>query len=116
MRQGEDIAARYRLRRSTGIQFDFDLVSAENVPLLTSQLYATKGDAENGIRSVRLHSPFDANYIRKVSSPSQFFFILIATNGETLGRGEMHTTAHSRDHSIGAVKSAGRAATVVNQT
>ena len=116
MRQVKDIAARYRLRRSTGIQFDFDLISAENVPLLTSQLYATKVGAENGIRSVRRHAPFESNYVRKIASPSQFFFILIATDGETLGRGGMHTTADSRDHSIWSVKSASRAATVVDHT
>ena len=112
MRQGEDIAARYRLMRPSGIQFGFDLISAENVPLLTSPLYATKGGAENAIRSVRLHSPFEGNYIRKISSLSQFSFDLLAADGETLGHGAMHTTAERRDLSIEAIKSAARAATV----
>ena len=78
----------------------FNLKADNNETILTSETYASKQGAQNGIASVRVNSPHDGNYRRSTASNDQYFFVLVATNGETLGRSEMYTSQTAREGGI----------------
>jgi uncharacterized protein YegP (UPF0339 family) len=52
-----------------------------------------KTGCENGIASVKKHSPYDENYDRKKSTNEQYYFNLKASNGEVIGTSETYTTS-----------------------
>jgi uncharacterized protein YegP (UPF0339 family) len=53
---------------------------------------------------VQKNAPSDGRYERKQGSGSQSYFVLKATNGQTIGRSEMYTTAASMENGIESVK------------
>ncbi|MCL4161765.1 UNVERIFIED_CONTAM: hypothetical protein GTU68_064046, partial [Idotea baltica] len=49
-------------------QFYFNLRAGNNERVLASEGYTTKQSAQNGISSVKIHSPYDSYFIRKTAS------------------------------------------------
>lgn len=109
------MAARYVLKRS-GDQFMFNLKAVNGEIILTSERYHDRSGAQNGIESVRTHSPIDANYRRKISSSGDPYFNLVATNGKTIGTSEMYSSGGARDNGIDSVKQNGPGARVDDDT
>lgn len=109
------MAARYILSRS-GVQFRFVLKAGNNETILTSELYTTKQNAVNGIESVRVNSPLDARYERKIAANGQPMFNLKAANGERIGTSETYSSAQARDVGIQSVKNNGPIAPIDDQT
>ncbi len=109
------MAARYVLKRS-GTQFMFNLKAPQGETILTSERYASKQGAENGIVSVRANCPFDVRYDKRKSSGGSPYFVLKASNGETIGTSEMYSSESARDAGIAAVKKHGPTVDVDDQT
>lgn len=109
------MAGKYVLKRA-GAQYMFNLKAGNGEPILTSETYTTKAAAQNGINSVRAHSPFDQNYRRATATNGQYYFTLIASNGEPLGRSEMYTSVSSRENGIESCRQNGPTAPVEDQT
>lgn len=109
------MAGKYELKRA-GAQYMFNLKGGNGEKILTSETYTTKGGAQNGIESVRVNSAYDQNYRRGNATNGQFYFTLIASNGEPLGRSEMYTTQASRETGIQSCKTNGPSAPVDDQT
>ena len=63
----------------------FNLKAGNHEVILTSETYNTKQAAESGIASVQTNSPNDERYERKKSTGGEPFFVLKATNGQTIG-------------------------------
>lgn len=82
----------------------FRLTAKNGQNILASQGYADKSGCQKGIESVRQNAPHDERYERKTASNGQFFFNLVATNGQTIGTSEMYTTVQARDNGIDSVK------------
>jgi len=74
---------------------------------LQSESYTTSAICDNGIQSVREHSPHDSNYERKLSTSSQYFFNLKASNGKVIGTSEMYSSEANRENGISSVKRLG---------
>ena len=72
--------------------------------ILQSEGYTAKSGAENGIASVQKNGGDEARYERKQSDKGNFWFLLKATNGQTIGKSEMYTTAAARDKGVESVK------------
>ena len=85
-------------------QFYFRLRAANGEPILASEGYVAKDGCENGIESVKENSPKDERYKREESDDEQYYFNLVAANGEIIGTSEMYTTEQARDSGIEAVK------------
>jgi len=85
-------------------QYYFRLQSENGEPILHSEGYQAKISAENGIESVRIHSPFEQNYERKTSRNSEFYFSLRSYNYEIIGMSEMYDTEQGCQNGIDAVK------------
>ena len=105
----------YVLKRS-GEQFMFNLRAGNHQVILSSQRYASKASAQQGIESVRKNAPDDGRYRREVAKDGSYYFNLVASNGETIGSSEMYNTAAARDNGIESVKTNGPTDVVKDET
>lgn len=105
----------YILKRS-GEQFTFNLRAGNHQVILTSQRYATKASAQQGIESVRKNAADDARYRRLTAKDGSSYFNLTAANGEVIGSSEMYTTDAARDKGIDSVKANGPDGVVKDET
>lgn len=97
----------YELKRSGGTGFMFNLKAGNHETILTSQIYSGKEGAKNGIASVQTNATIDAQYERKTAKDGSPYFVLTATNGQTIGTSEMYSSPSARDKGIESVKTNG---------
>jgi len=86
-------------------QFYFRLTAANGEPILASEGYKAKSGCENGIASVKKNAVKDEQYKRLTASNGQFYFTLVAGNGEVIGKSETYKSEQGRDNGIKSVKS-----------
>lgn len=111
------MSARYELYRSDrDAQYYFRLKAGNGEIILHSEGYHNKGGAENGIQSVKVHSPSGHNYDRRKSARNQPYFVLKASNGQIIGMSQMYASTSARDTGISSVQSNGPSATVQDLT
>lgn len=110
------MAARYELQKSSGDQFYFNLVAANNATILTSERYTSKSAAENGIESCQRNSPNDDRYDRRTSESGQPYFVLTAANNQVIGRSQMYSSTDAMENGIEACKQAGPDAPISDLT
>lgn len=110
------MAAKYALLKSSNDKFYFNLKAGNGEVILTSQMYAAKDSAENGIASVKSNSPIDERYERKTSAKGEPFFVLKAANGEVIGSSEMYSSTSAMENGIASVKKNGPEAVIDDQT
>lgn len=106
----------YELSKSSDGQYRFVLKAGNGETILTSELYAAKASAENGIASVQANCSNDDRYDRKESSNGKFYFTLKAANYQVIGTSQMYTTASGRDGGIESVKNNGGTDTIKDNT
>ncbi|MBK6594252.1 MAG: YegP family protein [Burkholderiales bacterium] len=94
----------FELKSAAGAQFMFNLKAGNHEVSLTSERYATKVSAENGIASVKENAVIDERFQRKVSKDNAPYFVLLAANGQTLGKSEMHSSSKAMEGGIASVK------------
>jgi uncharacterized protein YegP (UPF0339 family) len=96
----------YIIKKSTAAQpYHFVLRADNNQVILTSENYATKQSAKDGIASCQINSPLESRYERKKSTANQpYSFVLKAANSQIIGRSENYTSEASRDAGINSVK------------
>lgn len=110
------MAAKYILKKTWNGKFMFNLTAENGQTILTSEQYELKGGAEGGIASVKLNSPYDARYDRRLSVRREPYFVLKAGNGEIIGTSEMYGSSAAMENGIAAVKRLGPSASVDDQT
>ncbi|MDY7545822.1 YegP family protein [Glaciimonas sp. CA11.2] len=108
--------ASYTLKRDSDGQFYFVLYAANGEVVLTSETYAAKASAENGIASVQTNSSHDDRYSRNQAANGKFYFNLKAANHQVIGHSLMYSTTVARDVAIATVKKNGPTQSVVNDT
>ncbi len=94
----------------------FNLRAGNGQVILTSERYATKAAALNGIESVRTNAPVDDRYERRVAKDDSPYFVLKAGNGQIIGQSEMYSGTAAVDNGIESVKTNGPDATTNDQT
>jgi len=97
-------------------QFYFRLYAANGEIILQSEGYTAKAGCQNGIESVKENAPIDERYQREMSSDGQYYFKLVAANGEVIGVSETYTTEQKRDNGIKAVKQTAPTAPIEDTT
>jgi len=98
------MSAKFELKQGGSGQFMFNLKAGNGEVILTSELYHQKESALGGIESVKKNAPGDARYERKTAKNGEPFFVLTATNGQTIGKSEMYSSASAMEHGIESVK------------
>ena len=102
----------YELKKAKNGQFHFNLKAGNGEIILTSEMYASKASAENGIASVQTNSPLAERYEKKTASNGKEHFNLKAANHQVIGTSQLYASAASRDAGIESVRKNG-ATTVV---
>jgi uncharacterized protein len=86
-------------------EFRFRLNAKNGEPILAgSEGYSSKQACKDGIQSVKNNCIYDSRYDRRIATNGQYYFILKASNGQTLGISEYYKTSRERDEGIEAVK------------
>jgi uncharacterized protein len=98
------MAGYFELKAAAGGQFMFNLKAGNHEVILTSELYTAKSGTEHGIESVKKNAPDDARFVRKTSKKDEPFFVLTATNGQTIGKSEMYLSTAAMEKGIESVK------------
>lgn len=93
----------YELKKTDGGKFHFTLKAGNHEVILSSQIYADRAGAENGIESVRTNGTQDSRFDRKLSAKGEPYFSLKAANGQIIGSSEMYSSEASRDNGITSV-------------
>jgi uncharacterized protein YegP (UPF0339 family) len=101
------MAGWYELSKSSDGQFRFVLKAGNAETIITSELYKSKGAAENGIASIQNNCQAEDRYERKESSNKKPYFNLKAANHQIIGTSQMYASAASRDSGIDSVKNNG---------
>lgn len=103
--------------KASGDQLVFDLLaSGTSEVLLTSERYAHKASALEGIAAARFSAPFEAQYLRMTSSTGEAYFVLHAGNNEVIGRSAMYPSWRAREEAIAVVKANAPGASVDDRT
>ncbi|WP_300618514.1 YegP family protein [Dokdonella sp.] len=97
----------FELSKSSDGQHRFVLKAGNGEIILTSELYAAKASAENGITSVQTNSPNEERYERKTASNGKAFFNLKAANHQVIGTSQMYASEASRETGIKSVQANG---------
>lgn len=97
------MAGKFELKTAANGQVMFNLKAGNGEIILTSELYAAKSSALNGIGSVKNNSSSDANFERKKSAKGDFFFVLKARNGQSIGKSEMYSSEAAMENGIKSV-------------
>lgn len=93
----------YELKKTDAGKFHFTLNAGNHEVILSSQLYAEKANAENGIVSTRSNGTQESRYERKLSAKGEPYFLLKAPNGQIVGVSEMYGSEATRDDGIRSV-------------
>jgi uncharacterized protein len=94
----------YEIKRAADGKYVFNLKSANDQVILTSQTYERKESAEEGIASVRQNGALDERYEEKTGSDGHPYFVLLAANHEVIGRSQMYSSRAAMRKGIASVK------------
>jgi uncharacterized protein len=110
------MAAKFEILKASDGHYYFHLKAGNGEIILSSQQYKAKASAQGGIDSVKTNAPVEARFERKTSVGDQPFFVLVAANGETLGRSQMYSSTAAMDKGIESVKANAPTASVEDLT
>ena len=97
------MAAKFTLKKTNKGNFVFNLKASNGQVILTSQPYADKRGALNGIDSARKNSGKDANFERRTAANGQPYFVLKAANTQIIGQSEMYSSKATMENGIASV-------------
>jgi len=104
------MAAKFVLWQSGKGKFTFALQAPNGQVILTSERYASKNSALNGIASVRKNAGKDKNFEVRTAKSGKQYFVLKATNAEVIGQSQMYSGARSVPKGMASVKANAAAA------
>lgn len=110
------MAAKFELKQGGSGQFMFNLKAGNGEVILTSELYKERQSAVAGIESVKANASDDARFERKTAKNGQAFFVLKASNGQTIGKSEMYSSVSAMENGIQSVKKNGPVAVMEDST
>jgi len=110
------MAGKFTLRKTDKGNFVFNLKASNGQVILTSQAYADKRGAMNGIESARKNSAKDANFERRTATNGQPYFVLKAANTQIIGQSEMYSSKATMENGIASVMRNAAEATLEDQT
>ncbi|MBX2826948.1 MAG: YegP family protein [Flavobacteriaceae bacterium] len=93
----------FELKKS-GDKFHFVLKAGNGQVILSSQMYASKAGAMNGIESVKTNCGDDDCWERKTAKNGKFHFNLKSTNGQIIGSSQMYAGESGMENGIESVR------------
>lgn len=110
--------AKYEIFKSErNNEFYFHLKAAGNSEIiLQSEGYTRKASCLGGIESVKKNSQNEDNFDRLVAKNGEYYFNLVAGNGEIIGNSETYKSKQGRDNGIESVMRNAPVAVIVDLT
>lgn len=93
----------FELKKS-GDKFHFVLKAGNGQVILSSQMYASKASAMNGIESVQKNCGDDNCFEKKTAKNGKVHFNLKSTNGQIVGSSQMYADESGMNNGIESVK------------
>ncbi|MAL60035.1 MAG: hypothetical protein CMC14_08315 [Flavobacteriaceae bacterium] len=93
----------FELKKS-GDKFHFVLKAGNGQVILTSQMYASKASALNGIESVKKNCGDEKCWETKTAKNGKFHFNLKSTNGQIVGSSQMYKDESGMKNGIASVQ------------
>ncbi|RLC98834.1 MAG: hypothetical protein DRI65_17840 [Chloroflexota bacterium] len=81
----------------------FVLKAGNGEVILQSQGYGSSSSCAGGIDSVRRNSQTPERFEKKTATNGKFYFVLTATNGQTVGKSQMYKTESGCDNGMKSV-------------
>lgn len=97
---GIAMAGTFELLPSGTGSFRFVLKAGNHQVILSSQSYASRAAALNGIESVRTNAAQPERFERRESRAGEPYFVLKAGNGQIVGQSEMYAAASGMENGI----------------
>jgi uncharacterized protein YegP (UPF0339 family) len=82
----------------------FKLKAGNGEVILQSQGYKAKDDCANGIESVRKNAADEGRFEVKTAADGKHYFVLTATNGQTIGKSQMYKTESGCSNGVESVR------------
>jgi uncharacterized protein len=102
--KAKTMTGKFELKPTKSGKFMFSLKAANGQVILSSKTYDTKKAAEKGIASVRKNATNAKLFEIKRARNGSYHFVLIATNGEIIGKSEMYKAASGAANGIASVQ------------
>ncbi len=93
----------FELKKS-GDKYHFVLKAANGQVILSSQMYASKSGASNGIDSVKKNCGDDKCFERKTAKNGKFHFNIKSSNGQIIGSSQMYAAESGMNNGIESVR------------
>lgn len=93
----------FELKKS-GDKFHFVLKAANGQIILSSQMYASKASAMNGIESIQKNCGKEESFEIKTAKNGKIHFNVKATNGQIIGSSQMYTAQSGAKNGIESVR------------
>jgi len=93
----------FELKKSND-KFHFVLKAGNGQVILSSQMYASKASATNGIESVKKNCGNDNSWERKTAKNGKFHFNLKSSNGQIVGSSQMYASESGMNNGIESIK------------
>ena len=97
-------------------KYYFNLKAGNGQIILSSQGYAAKASAKNGIASVQKNCGDDACFERKEAKNGKLHFNLLSTNKQIVGSSQMYASKSGMDNGIASVQTNAPGAEIVDLT
>ncbi|WP_115124041.1 YegP family protein [Marinirhabdus gelatinilytica] len=93
----------FELKKSND-KYHFVLKASNGQVILSSQMYASKSGAMNGIESVKKNCGDDASFEKKEAKNGKFHFNVKSTNGQIIGSSQMYAGESGMNNGIESVQ------------
>ncbi|CNF97539.1 YegP family protein [Yersinia frederiksenii] len=106
----------YEIKKAKNGQYHFNLKASHGEIILTSEMYASKASAENGIASVQSNSPLESQYEFKHNAKNEPYFVLKAKNHQVIGVSESYSSDTAAKNGMASVMKNGPTTTIKDLT
>ena len=110
------MAGMFVITKGKDEKYYFNLKAGNGEVVLTSQGYKAKADCMNGIESVKKNSTDEARFEIKKSNDGKDYFVLTATNGQTIGKSQMYKSDGGCSNGMKSVTSSSAVASIVDES
>ncbi len=93
----------FELKKS-GDKFHFTLKASNGQVILSSQMYASKASAMNGIESVQKNCGDEDSFEMKTAKNGKIHFNIKASNGQIIGSSQMYASESGAKNGIESVQ------------
>lgn len=107
--------AKFIVKKASNGKFMFTLNAANGQVILTSQQYANRAGATNGVKSVKASCKREDNFERRKSRDGLSYFVLMASNKEIIGQSQRYKSSSGLRNGIASVQRSAPGATVDDQ-